>query len=286
MSFGYWVHSDRRHLASPLHHHPLRLDAGDRPPLDLVLHAEPNRRRVSDLHDGDGAGAADDDAEEARGRLRRRGRCWFLTGWRQHGGAEEGRDGTAPVRPRWPRRAPCSCRGARIRRSTRAGARRDLSGRNRRSARRSPCVLNAGWSLPHHTIGQAPGGRGPDGAAEGDVGDEQQGRDCAGSLCDRRAAGVRSGRRGGVPRRSGSRCLRRARWDDLGGCAQIERRRERFAAAPLDLDRLDEHGRAGGLQRQQQRLEALGGNSGADWTYTYDKLDRLTRAKDDTAGRG
>jgi RHS repeat-associated protein len=28
----------------------------------------------------------------------------------------------------------------------------------------------------------------------------------------------------------------------------------------------------------------LGGNSGADWTYTYDKLDRLTRAKDDTAG--
>jgi RHS repeat-associated protein len=29
---------------------------------------------------------------------------------------------------------------------------------------------------------------------------------------------------------------------------------------------------------------SLGGNSGADWTYTYDKLDRLTRAKDDTAG--
>jgi YD repeat-containing protein len=29
---------------------------------------------------------------------------------------------------------------------------------------------------------------------------------------------------------------------------------------------------------------SLGGNSGADWHYDYDKLDRLTRAKDDTAG--
>jgi RHS repeat-associated protein len=109
-----------------------------------------------------------------------------------------------------------------------------------------------------------------------------------GSLRDRLAAGVRPGRRGGVPRRSSSRCLRRARRCDLGGCAQIERRRERLVPAPLHLDRLDEHGRTGGLQRQQQRLEAIGGeaqgDAGADWTYTYDKLDRLVRTKDDTAG--
>jgi hypothetical protein len=44
--------------------------------------------------------------------------------------------------------------------------------RNRRSALCSPRVLNAGCYLPHRIFGQAPRGRGPDGGAEGDVGDE------------------------------------------------------------------------------------------------------------------
>jgi RHS repeat-associated protein len=79
------------------------------------------------------------------------------------------------------------------------------------------------------------------------------------------------------------RCVTRLHHGDVTGAADYAAEQTRWRVGWVRGGRLV-HGRDAAGRITDMVSANLGGNSGADWTYTYDKLDRLTRAKDDTAG--